>query len=95
MQAYDPNGISIGSAVFAQMATECPHTLQRTAPFPLKIAPSHGRCGPHLIHGSLGPPESSTQTASRSVQLYLYSPHSCGNGFLPRDAAMLAWSWQS
>jgi len=25
---------------------------------------------PHLIHGSLGPPESSTQTASRSVQLF-------------------------
>jgi len=25
----------------------------------------------HLIHGSLNPPESSTQTASRSVQLFL------------------------
>jgi len=25
----------------------------------------------HLTHSSLGPPESSTQTASRSVQLFL------------------------
>jgi len=29
-----------------------------------------GRSGPHLIHGSLGPPESSTQMACRSVQLF-------------------------
>ena len=27
---------------------------------PLKIPPSRGGFGPHLIHGSLGPPESST-----------------------------------
>ena len=40
-------------------------------PFPLKIAPSHERSGSHLINGSLGPPQSSTQTASRSVQLFL------------------------
>jgi len=33
-------------------------------PPPHKIAASHGRSRPHLIHGSLGPPESSTQTAS-------------------------------
>jgi len=26
----------------------------------LRIAPSHGGSGPHLTHGSLGPPESST-----------------------------------
>jgi len=36
-----------------------------------KIAPSIGDLNPHLIHGSLGPPESSTQTASRSVQSFL------------------------
>ena len=35
------------------------------APFP-KIA--HGIWTTHVIHGSLGPPESSTQTTSRSVQ---------------------------
>jgi len=42
-------------------------TLQRAAPC-LKIAPSHGASGPRLIHGFLGSRESSTQTASRSIQ---------------------------
>jgi len=36
------NGISIGSAVFAQMIAECPYTLQWDAPFHLKIAPFYG-----------------------------------------------------
>jgi len=36
--------------------------------FPLTIAPSHGGSGPHLIHASLGLPESTAQMASRSVQ---------------------------
>jgi len=45
-------------------------------PSPLKIAPSHGGSGPHLIHGSLGPPESSTQMASRSVQPFCRA-HKC------------------
>ena len=27
-------------------------TVQWAAPFPLKIAPSHGDLDPHLIHGS-------------------------------------------
>jgi len=40
--AHNPNSISIGSAVFAQMTAECPYTLQWDAPFPLKIAASHG-----------------------------------------------------
>jgi len=40
-------------------------------PFPLKIAGSHGGSAPHLIHGSLGQPESSTEMASRSVQPFL------------------------
>jgi len=35
--------------------------------------PSAWRSGPHLIHASLGPPESISQTASRSVQPFLYS----------------------
>ena len=41
MRAHNPNGTSIGSAVFAQMTEECPYTLQWFASFPLKIAPSH------------------------------------------------------
>jgi len=63
-QILNPNGISIRSAVFAQMTVEYAYTLQWAAP-PPQIAPSHKRhvdC--YLIHGSLGPPESSIQTAS-------------------------------
>jgi len=41
------------------MTVECPYTLQWDATSPPKIASS---CG------SMGPPESSNQTASRSVQ---------------------------
>ena len=39
---------------------------------PLKLPISWGDPGPHLIHGSLGPPESTTQTASWSLQPFLY-----------------------
>ena len=65
------NGISFGSAVFAQFAAEFPYTLQWAAPSPLKIAPLHGYLDPRLIYGSFGQPESSTQTASRSVVSFL------------------------
>ena len=65
---HNPNGISIGSAASAQMTAEC----QWDAPSPIKIAPSRGGyLDRHLIHGFLGPPESWTQTASRSVQPFL------------------------
>jgi len=56
MRAHNPNGTRIGSVVFAQM------TAEWDARFPLKIAPSHGGPRPHLIHGSLGPPQFSTRT---------------------------------
>jgi len=39
---------------------------------PLIIVPSPWGSAPHLIHGSLGPPESSSKTASRSVKPFLY-----------------------
>jgi len=38
---------------------------------PWKLSISMGASGPHLIHGSLGPPKSSTQTASQSLQPFL------------------------
>jgi len=42
-----PNGISIGSAVFAGLRAESPYSLQWAAPFPsVKIAPSHGDLDP-------------------------------------------------
>ena len=53
-RVHIPTDISTGSAVFAQLTTGSPYTLQWTAPFPLEIAPLHGVSGPHLIHGSLG-----------------------------------------
>ena len=65
IQSHNPNGISIGSAVFAHMTAVSLYTLQWNATFPLIIAPSNEISGSHLIHGSLGPSESSTQMASQ------------------------------
>jgi len=61
-QVYIPNGISVGLAVFAQLTAEGPCTLQWAAPFPSKISDRMGNLNPHLIYGSMGPPESTTQT---------------------------------
>jgi len=52
-RVLNPNGISIGSAILYSS-------------FPLKIVPSHGDVDFHLIHASLGSPESITQTAWES-----------------------------
>ena len=65
----NPNGISIGSAIFAQFTAEC----RRACPgmsCPLEIAPLRRKSGPHLmgLHAFIGPLVSITQTASRSVQ---------------------------
>ena len=49
MRAHNPRGISIGSAVFAQMTAKCSCTLQWFARFPFKIAPLMGGSGPHAI----------------------------------------------
>jgi len=57
---HNPNGISIGSAVFAQLSAQSPYTLEWAALFPLKIAPRMGDLDPP----SLNPHKSSTQTAS-------------------------------
>jgi len=59
-----PNCILIGTAVFAQLTAESPYTSQWTVLFPFKNDPSRGESGPHLIHGFLDPPESTSQTAS-------------------------------
>ena len=55
-RVHSPNGKSICSAVSVQLTAESPYTLQWDAPFSLKIVPSHGGSGPHIIHGSVGPP---------------------------------------
>ena len=65
----NPNGILIGSAIFAQLMAECCRTCPDMSISPKKSCPlAWGDLNPHLIHGSLGPPESTAQTASRSVQ---------------------------
>jgi len=69
IQVRNPNGISICSAVFAQLTAECPCTLQWAAPYPSKLPLLVG----DLDHGFLGPPKSSSQTASRSVRPFLQS----------------------
>jgi len=45
IRAHNPNGISIGSALFAEMTAECPYTLQRDAPSP-QNCPFPWGCGP-------------------------------------------------
>jgi len=57
IRAHNPNGISIGSAVFAQLTEECPYTLQWDVPPRLKLSGSPFSLGEpdfHLIHGCLG-----------------------------------------
>ena len=65
-----PNSISIGSVILAQLMTQRLYTLQWAAIPPSKLPPSMGiwNLDSHLIHDSLSPSESKTQTASRSVQ---------------------------
>jgi len=55
------------------MTAECPYTLQRDALFPKKLPIPMGDLDPYLTQGSVGPPESSTQTASRSVHLFFFA----------------------
>jgi len=54
---------------FAGRMSEYPYTLQWDAHLPPKLPLPTGESGPQLVHGSLSPPESSTQTASWSVPL--------------------------
>jgi len=69
-RVHNPNGISIGSAVFAQLTAKC-HRPCRGIPFPLKISPFSGGPGPNLWF--LGSTPSIYQTASRSFQPFLHS----------------------
>jgi len=44
-------------------------------PSPLKITASHGDLNSHLTRGSLGPPDSASQRASRSLQPFFCTAH--------------------
>jgi len=61
----------------AQLTTECRHACPGMS-FLIKM--------PHLIHVSLGPPDSITQTASRSVQPFLHSFFTMCRPFSPKAA---------
>jgi len=64
VRAHNPNGITIGSAVFCIDDRRVSINFTMSRPFPRpQNCPFH--LDPHLIHGSLGLPESPTQTASR------------------------------
>ena len=60
-----PNGISIGSAVFAQLTAQNPYTLQpmgcTVSSSKLPLARRHLN---HLVRASLGPPEPTTHDIS-------------------------------
>jgi len=63
----NPNGISIGLSRFCTAHRRVSLYFAMSRPPPSKL-PLHMR---GCLHGSLGPPESSTQTTSRSVQPFL------------------------
>jgi len=56
---------------FAQLTAKCPYTLEWATLPPSKLLLPMGDVDPYVIHGSLSPPESSTQTASWLVQPFL------------------------
>ena len=70
-RVHIPKVTSIGSVVFVQFNAGRSYTLQWAASFP-------SRCGsgPHLMHGFLGSPESTTKTASPSGQRFLQGSRS-------------------
>jgi len=55
IRGHNPNGTSIGSAVFAQLTAKCP-VLYNGLPLLPQNCPFHGDLDPHLIHGSFSPP---------------------------------------
>jgi len=72
IRAQNPNCISIGSAVFFHSSPQSVSILYNGPCLPcLKIAPSMGRSGPHLIHGFLGQLSLQPKTAPRSAEPFL------------------------
>jgi len=72
-RVHSPYSISIGSATFAQLTAECRWAGPGACPFP-QNCPACCNLDPHRIHGSLGPPESKTQTVSLVVRPF-YTAH--------------------
>jgi len=65
---HNPNGLLVGSAIFLHSSRQIVGGRARACPFPKHCPFVWDYLDPHPTHGSLGPPESITQTTSRSVQ---------------------------
>jgi len=63
-QILNPNGISIGSAIFSQFVLNVLILYNELPLFPSELPIPVMDLHPHLIHGCLGPPDSSAQTVS-------------------------------
>ena len=74
-RAHNPKGISIGSAVYAQLTEKHPYTSQRADISPIKIAASHGKIWLQLIHDSNSPPEHKKQHLDRFSRFCI--AHNC------------------
>jgi len=74
IRVHNANGISIRSAVCAQFTAEGTYTLQWLAPLLSKLSIPMGNWTPS--NTCLGPPESISQTPTRSVQLDLHGSRS-------------------
>jgi len=86
-RVLNPNGMSSGSTIFAQMTAECFYTLESDTPLPLKIVASHGErvvagptkvFSPNRIRGL--PPY---QVASCSIQPFGHNRHGPQLGAVP------------
>jgi len=72
-----PNGISIGSAVFAQLTADSSYTLQWAPQSPKNCPFPWGDLDLHVTHYCLIPSKTEIRTASRSLEPFLYkSPQS-------------------
>jgi len=76
IRAHSPDGILIGVAVFLTAHRRMSLYFTMSRPFPSKLPLPMAYLDSHLIRGSLGPPTSSTRTASRSVEPF-YRAHYC------------------
>jgi len=70
-RVHDPDD---RSSRFAQLTLEC-RRVCLDMPFSLKIVPSHGDLDRHLIHGSLGPPDS--HHPKRHLDRFSRRAHNC------------------
>jgi len=71
-RVFVQNGMSIGSAIFASSPYSVPLLYNVPLHFPKNFFSLLRNRVQHLTHGTYGQPESSSQTASRSIQPFLY-----------------------